>query len=333
MAIVTSAFARAMARAAGLHLTPNGDVLSGAKVLHRTNSPLDHKIPDSAYFDLIDWIRTFYNDEPALVFNYAREIKNDDIGALGLAAKSAPTLRDTLIRLERYFKLVTDTAVYCLDEKHDPALFIFEARTLDRPALQLRDECALAAITSNIKAIAGPDLDLERVSFKHHCRDDPARFETFFDCEVVFGADQNAIALTHNMLALPNRLGDQGISDFLTQHLEAEINRLSNTSTLKGTLLRHLSTNLSNGVPTASDICHVMGMSERTFYRRLAQEGLSYRDVLQDAQSALARDLLSQTDCSIAEIAFLTGFSEQSTFSRAFKRWAGEAPAKFRQNR
>ena len=78
-------------------------------------------------------------------------------------------------------------------------------------------------------------------------------------------------------------------------------------------------------------MAHFMGISERTFYRRLAEEGLSFRDVLQDAQSALARELLSETDCSIAEIAFLTGFSEQSTFSRAFKRWVGEAPARYRQ--
>jgi hypothetical protein len=161
---------------------------------------VNEQIPDSAYFDLIDWIRIFCNDEPQLVFQYAREIKNDDIGALGLAAKSAPILRDTLIRLERYFRLVTDTAVYRLNEEHDPALFIFEARTHDRPALQLRDECALAAVANTIKSFVGPALELDHVSFKHSCRDDPARFESFFGCDVRFGTVRNAIALKHEML-------------------------------------------------------------------------------------------------------------------------------------
>lgn len=73
-----------------------------------------------------------------------------------------------------------------------------------------------------------------------------------------------------------------------------------------------------------------MGMSERTLYRRLAAEGRSYRDVLTEAQMTLAQSLLQGGDCSIAEIAFLTGFSEQSTFSRAFKRHVGQAPAQFR---
>lgn len=320
-----------MTRAAGLELTPNGEVLAAEETLHRINVALDEKIPDSAYFDLIDWIRTYFRDEPELVFRYAQEFNHDDIGALGLAAKSAPTLRDTFIRLERYFKLVTDTAIYRLDESKRPALFVFEARTLDRPALQLRDECALAAISTTIKNWAGPDLRLDHVCFTHGCRDDPAKFERFFGCEVRFGTGQNAIALRHDMLGLPNRLGDKGISQFLTQHLEEEISRLANQSPFHEQLLRHLSTRLSNGAPQASDVAEFFGLSERTFYRRLAQEGLSYRDVLQDAQSALARELLSESDCSIAEIAFLTGFSEQSTFSRAFKRWVGDAPAKFRQ--
>lgn len=331
MAIVTSAFANAMSRAAGLKLSSKGEILSGAKILYQIDGPVDEKISDSAYFDLIDWIREFNEDEPQLVFQYAMEFDYNDVGALGLAAKSALTLRDAFIRLERYFKLVTDIAVYRLDESSNPAQLVFEARTEDRPALQLRDECALAAITNNIKGLVGPTLKLDHVSFRHNCRDDPARFEAFFGCEVRFGVGRNAIALRHEMLDLPNRLGDQGISDFLTQHLEEEFSRLSNESSLKENLLRHLSPKLSNGVPQAAEIAQVMDMSERTFYRRLAREGLSYRDVLQDAQSTLARELLSETDCSIAEVAFLTGFSEQSTFSRAFKRWVGETPAKFRQ--
>ena len=331
MAIVTSAFASAMARAAGLILRPNGEVLSGEEVVHRIATPVEERIPDSAYFDLIDWICSYYNDEPALVFRYASELKDDDIGALGLAAKSAPTLRDSLVRLERYFRLVTDTAVYRLVEDHDQVIFIFEARTEDRPALELRDECALAAVATNIKRFCGRDLRLDYVSFSHACRNDPARFEDFFGCEVRFGAALNAIGLQRDLLALPNRLGDKGISDFLTQHLEEEIARLSNDSSLREEVIQRVSNRLSNGVPQAIEIAQQMGMSERTFYRRLADEGFSYRDVLRDAQSALARELLSETKCSISEIAFLTGFSEQSTFSRAFKRWVGEAPAKYRQ--
>ncbi|GHF52466.1 helix-turn-helix transcriptional regulator [Seohaeicola zhoushanensis] len=133
------------------------------------------------------------------------------------------------------------------------------------------------------------------------------------------------------MLDLPNRLGDSAVNAFLTAHLESELGPLSEEASLRAALLRRLTPSLSNGVPQAAVIARDLGMSERTLYRRLAEEGLTFRDVLVQAQSALAQELLRDGSNSIAEIAFLTGFSEQSTFSRAFKRWVGKAPAQFRQ--
>ncbi|WP_027257758.1 MULTISPECIES: AraC family transcriptional regulator [Leisingera] len=331
MASVASIFATTLTRAAGLDLNEGGEVLGNGETLYCLNSPTADKIPESAYFGLIDWLRIRTKDDPELVFSYAREIRGNDLGALGLAIKSAPTLRESLLRLERYFRLLTDTAVYSLKEDTDPVLFALEARTPDRPALQLRDECALAAIADNIKAFGSNDIEFDHVSFRHDCRGDPALFEAFFGCKVHFGASDNAIAITPDLLNQPNKLGDQGISDFLTQHLDTEIRQLPDPSSLKDEVLDHLASRLSEGVPQASDVAMRMGMSERTFYRRLADENLSYRDVLRDAQLSLAQELLADSNCSIAEVAFLTGFSEQSTFSRAFKRWVGEAPAQFRQ--
>lgn len=331
MASVASVFATTLTRAAGFELNADGEVLSGGEILFRLNSSTAHKIPDSAYFELVGWLQKQKKDDPELVFSYARELRSNDLGALGLAAKSAPTLRDSLLRLERYFRLVTDTAVYRLNEESALALFSLETCTPDHPALQLRDECALAAMAEKIKTFGIGEVELDHVSFKHGCRGDPARFEAFFGCTVLFGANRNALALAPDILNRPNKLGDQGISEFLVRHLDTEIQQLSGSRSLKEEVLDHLASRLSEGVPQASDVAVQMGMSERTFYRRLADENLSYRDVLKDAQLSLAQELLTGSSCSIAEVAFLTGFSEQSTFSRAFKRWVGEAPAQFRQ--
>jgi AraC-like DNA-binding protein len=73
-----------------------------------------------------------------------------------------------------------------------------------------------------------------------------------------------------------------------------------------------------------------MGMGNRTLARRLAENGVSFRDLIQKAQESIAIDLLKNTSRSIAEIAFETGFSEQSAFNRAFKRWTGQTPVEFR---
>ena len=133
------------------------------------------------------------------------------------------------------------------------------------------------------------------------------------------------------MLDLANLLSDKAVSEYLTGHLEVEIESINQSPSFSDTLLQSLPPMLSNGLPQAAEIAREMGMSERTLYRRLAEEGLTFRDVLAKAQSSLAQGLLRDDTVSIAEIAFLTGFSEQSTFTRAFKRWVGKAPAQFRQ--
>lgn len=331
MPSVIAAFAMVMARAAGMTLRDDGALVSGGVVLRRLPQPANGRISDDDYFELLDWIRLQYGDDIGMMEAYAREIRTDDLGVLGLAVKTSPTLRCSLERAARYWLVVTDTAVYRLDETQDPALFTFETHAEPHPVLDLRTEIALAGFAHNMRMFVEGELVLEHVSFRHPCRSDPNRYSAHFGCPVHFGADRNAIALKPEMLDLPNRLGDAAVSDFLTAHLETEIGSLKDETTLRAALLRRLTPALSNGVPRATDIARDMGMSERTLYRRLAEEDLTFRDVLTEAQSSLAQELLRDSKSSIAEIAFLTGFSEQSTFSRAFKRWVHIAPAQFRQ--
>lgn len=328
---VTNAFVRVMARAAGMTLRDDGALVSGGVVVRRIPPLSDGRLADTHYFDLLDWIRREHDDEVALLEAYSRLIRVDDIGALGLAIKTAPTLRASLERIERYWLVVTDTAVYRLDESGDLAFLSIETRTEHHAVLEFRNEGALAGLARNMRRFVEGELVFDHVSFRHACRSDPARYAEQFGCPVRFGAERDAIALTPAMLELPNRLGDAAVSDFLTAHLETEIGSLRDDRSVRAALLRRLTPTLSNGVPQAADMARDLGMSERTLYRRLAEEGLTFRDVLTEAQSSLAQELLRDSASSIAEIAFLTGFSEQSTFSRAFKRWVGQAPARFRQ--
>jgi len=71
-------------------------------------------------------------------------------------------------------------------------------------------------------------------------------------------------------------------------------------------------------------------MSGRTLQRRLSEQGYSYQTLVDESRRELARRLLRQTDFSLIEVTFMTGFSEQSAFTRAFKRWAGQTPRSFR---
>ena len=88
---------------------------------------------------------------------------------------------------------------------------------------------------------------------------------------------------------------------------------------------------LSEGIPRVADVARTLGLSVRSLHRRLAQDGLSFRMLTEETRKELAEGLLRDERYSLSEIAFLTGFSEQSAFNRAFKRWIGRSPAQHRK--
>ncbi|MGD2061075.1 MAG: helix-turn-helix transcriptional regulator [Acidimicrobiia bacterium] len=86
-----------------------------------------------------------------------------------------------------------------------------------------------------------------------------------------------------------------------------------------------------DGRPRKSQIARRLGMSERTLHRRLAERGETFQSIALRAQREAAESLLSGGGSSLAEVTFLTGFSDQSAFTRAFKGWTGQTPQRFRE--
>ena len=88
---------------------------------------------------------------------------------------------------------------------------------------------------------------------------------------------------------------------------------------------------LPSGRVCKEEVAETLAVSLRTLQRKLREEGTSYLDLLQDTRLQLARRYLRSPGRSVVETAYLLGFSEPSTFSRAFKRWTGQAPAEYRE--
>jgi AraC-like DNA-binding protein len=97
-------------------------------------------------------------------------------------------------------------------------------------------------------------------------------------------------------------------------------------------LQRQMMSALQEGEPSAATLAGRMNCSLRTFYRQLADHGLRYRALLGDVRFKLARMYLADPRLSLAEVALLLGYSEQSAFSRAFRTWSGSTPQDYRRH-
>lgn len=330
MGAVTSLFVRKVVRAAGdaidrdtmlrsIGLDPDGE------------TDVAHMVSDIAYYELLERIAGCTGGAVELPLRVGGIMNCDDYAAFGLAWKAAPTLRASFARAERYWRLLTSVSEYEVRYDNADAYFMLHRSGERRLGLRLSNEATLASVTSIIRQVTPHKFTPLEVHFKHSAPVTITAHEDYFGCPVYFRSETDALLVSSETLAQPNRLGDEGISRFLLNHLDAELKKFSEDQTLKQTVQDAIAQSLSEGVPKIAAVARRLGFSERTLQRRLSEEGLSFQKLAEDARRGLAEGLIVQSDYSLAEVAFLTGFSEQSAFNRAFKRWMDQTPAAYRE--
>ena len=330
MGAVTSLFVRKVVRAAGDAVDQDA-LLRSVGIEPDAEGDVAEMVSDRAYYDLLERIAHQSSDAIELPLRAGRSMRCDDYGAFGLAWKTAPTLRGSFARAERYWRLLTSVSEYEVRPTGRGAYFILHRAGERRLGMRLSNEATLASVTSIAREVSPKAFAPLEVQLKHGPPPVTDAHEAYFGCRVVFESELDALLVSSEALALPNRLGDEGITRFLLRHLDAELGRLEGERSLGETIHDAIANSLSEGVPKAQAIARRLGMSERTLQRRLADEGLSFQKLVDEARRELAEGLLVQSDYSLAEVAFLTGFSEQSAFNRAFKRWLDQTPAAYRQ--
>lgn len=268
-------------------------------------------------------------DDNGLPYRYAEELHADEFSALGLALKTAGTLRAALQRLVRYILLLSDTLEYELVEEPGGAAVLVLSRPHHRRGARLANECALAAVTSVLREAAGRRVTPTGVTFRHERPVSITEAHSFFGCPVRFGAERNAIEWDEPTLSLRARLADRGLSAFLLAHLE-QLRAAQAERSLPASVRAAVTDLLPDGLPKKATVARRLGMSERTLHRRLSENGESFQSIVRRSRLETAEGLLSSDLHSLAEVAFLIGFADQSAFQRAFKSWTGQTPATFR---
>lgn len=330
MGYVTSLFARKMVAAAG-------DSVDAFKLLNGIGLDMqgswDPKvmIPADSYYAMLERIAEQI-DVTDLPVRVGASMRCDEYGALGLAWKAARDLGGSFARVERFARLWTSVVEYELRVDPQGTLFILHRSGKRRLGLRLSNEATLASAVSIARQVCPVPFAPVEVQLKHPAPKSAIAHEKWFGCPVRFGADLDALLISPAMLAQPNILGDEGISRYLVSHLEAELSAVCSDTTLVSQAKDAIAQALSEGTPKLTDIALGIGLSARTFHRRLAEHGVSFQTLTEDTRRELAEGLLRDDQHSLAEIGFLTGFSEQSSFTRAFKRWVGCTPASYRKD-
>ncbi len=319
------------------------------KVIHEIDGPVDkcallrsvgidleqpinpsEMIPSSEYYSFVERAAAADSNATTLPLRVGAAMRCDDYGAFGLAWKSATDLSGSYNRAERFARLLTSVSTYRVEWGDDGA-FMHLNRSGERSlGLRLSNEATIASIAAISREVSTKTFAPMAVFFKHQAPKDSAAHERYFACPVYFGSDKDALLVSKETMQTANKLGDDSISSFFDSHLSAELSKVTDQALLDQQVRIHITHALSEGVPAMSDVAGHFGMSRRTLQRRLSALGYSYQFLVDDARRRLADHLLRRTGYSLAEVAFMTGFSEQSAFTRAFKRWQGQTPRSYR---
>jgi len=331
MGYVTSLFARKMVAAAGADIDARA-LLNSIDL--DPDGPWDPKLmlPDTAYYGLLERIAAL-TDATDLPVRVGASMRLDEYGALGLAFKAATTLGASYARVERYARLWTSVVEYELRPDPRGTLYVLHRAGERRLGLRLSNEASLASSVSLARQVSMEPVTPLEVHVQHAAPKSVKAHADWFGCPIHFEADLDAILFSHQTLAQPNILGDAGISRYLVSHLDEELSEIADEVPLVTETKDAIAQALSEGAPKMADIARGLGLSGRSFHRRLSEHGMSFQTLTEETRRKLAEGLLREQGHSLAEIAFLTGFSEQSAFTRAFKRWVGMTPASYRKAR
>ena len=257
----------------------------------------------------------------------------EDYGVLGLSWRTCSKVGEIFERSERYFKLLSNTFVWQIVEE-GPISHIILNREAHRRGMELSTEASLSATVVVLQAMSEKEILPLRVSFKHSPPSDLTSFEKAFKCLVLFNQPKYSITYKTDDLNLRTAKADASINKYLIQQVEEKTKGI----VIPGNKLVHdveslIEDALPTGIPSIHYISDLMAMSNRTLTRRLSKAGVTFRDIIKRTQTRIAKHMLKNPEHSIGDIAFLTGFSKQSAFNRAFKKWTNQTPSEFRKNR
>ncbi len=306
-----------------------GELAREAGVDAATIDDPEARIPEDRLLTLYDLAASATGDD-CFGLHVGERVDLRGFDVLGYAVMNSATVGEALDRTVRYYAIWTDGSAFATETAGRDARLRYEYR--GRRDAPRRHECeaTLAMVVVSIRALLDDDWTPHRVAFEHAAPTCGSEHGRVFGVRPRFGARANEIAFERALLDRRISRADASLSEIVDRHAEELLARAPTPDDIVGRVRRCLDEALRGGDPSLGAIARRLGASPRTLQRRLRDEETSHQELLDETRRALALRYVARRDVSLAEIAYLLGYSEPAAFHRAFRRWTGETPGAFR---
>ena len=248
--------------------------------------------------------------------------------ALGIALMAGATIRESLDRLQRYYKVISDeVAIRIIADTETTALCFTPFPNRPLPVAASVD-AFMAVSISYARLLDSDQLNPAKVEFMHPAPCRTKNFDDLFKAPVTFAAQDNRMYFYNADILRPLPAANDEIA-IKNDEIAADYLARSEKERIEYRVRLWLIESLGAGEPSLEKIARSLGMSPRSLNRHLACRNTSYRRILTEVRKELARLYLRQKNLSVIETAFRLGYADSSNFTRAFKHWFGVSPSRY----
>ncbi|MEQ9694123.1 helix-turn-helix domain-containing protein [Shimia sp. SDUM112013] len=247
----------------------------------------------------------------------------------GYVARYSKTLATAIQHSRKVNRVVFPAYDFTLNVSGNAASFRFQAIDERLVKYHRHREFLGLGVLSFLRDISRTDFFPYELRFTHHVGERQDQIQKLAGFPVVFGAEEMELVLPLSVLSLPIPTYDPKLRDYLVAYGERLLkDRPDPNPSLRARIEGVLTGALPDRLVCADEVASSLGMSARTMARRLKEDGLSFREIVDDLRLSLAKTYL-ESGYSVTEVGFLLDYSDTASFSTAFKRWTGQSPRRF----
>ena len=316
------------------------DILRACHIDCRILVDLDTRVPADNFLKLHELIADFVG-AAHFGLELGARMRHRYLGTYGFTLLSCCTTRELLREFSRYSVLSNNRAVclfVCLSVKDRGEHCVMSWRSFLTPCTEgaiFLDELVLASWTTMRQRFGCSNgAPPKWVSFRHAAPHDLGPYENLFRCEVRIDADEVALAFNSSDLDEQLPHGNPQVLAAMTSLCHRLLKRLGDPQdpAWLAECRRVVIDAFRNGDPDISNVSGVLGMSPGTLRQKFKQHGSSFRVFTDELRHDLALSYLDDSTLHLTDVTHQLGFSEQSAFQRAFKRWTGKTPGEYRRS-
>ncbi|MDZ4692898.1 AraC family transcriptional regulator [Terricaulis sp.] len=293
----------------------------------------DNRLPYACYVALMRAAKEETGD-PALALEFGAASDIRAFSVVGLISHAAANMMEALMQLNRYGRLVVDVEGVADGARFELTTVNGQRWMEDRRANPNDFPEMTESTWSRFIVATRRDFPQHTYALEAHVTHAApayrARYEELWQVPVTFSGHWNAIRSDLAWERVEIQPENRYVFGVLTERGDALLQEMEASRTVRGRVEALIMPILHTGEVSVETIAGKLGTSRQTLYRNLKDEGVTFEQVLDALRHRMALDYIASRKVSVNETAYLVGFSDPASFSRAFKRWTGKSPRDWR---